>query len=220
MKLLLTSAGITNKSILSAFEEILDAPFNQKKMIYVLTAAMIEDGSKDWTMDEMNSFYSLGFKEFDFIDVAAVPKNVVLKRFENADAIVFGGGVTYHLLHSLLTLDLIKPLKQLLKTRVYVGISAGSIIASKNIDLTHSKTFYDEVVGDIKYKHGLGLVDFQIVPHMNSQFFPKTSEENMIKELSDAKDTVYALDDNSAIVVKDSSVEVISEGIWRKLGNS
>ncbi len=216
MKLLLTSAGLTNDSITGAFKELLKAPVNQKKLLYVLTAAMIEDGSKDWAMDEMNSFYRLGFKEFDFIDVVALPKEVVLKRFENADVMVFGGGVTFHLLHSLLTLGLVESLKQLLKTRVYVGVSAGSIIASKNIDLTHSKIFYDEVVGNVKYKHGLGFVDFQIVPHMNSRFFPKASEENMIKELSGAKDTIYALDDSSAIMVNDAKIGIVSEGQWRR----
>ena len=50
---------------------------------------------------------------------------------------------------------------------------------------------------------GLGFVDFQFVPHLNNDFFPKIKKENIINAIKNFKQTdgkkLYIMDDNSAI---------------------
>ena len=64
---------------------------------------------------------------------------------------------------------------------------------------------------------GLGLVDFQFVPHFNNDFFPMAEEEklkNVIKGLkkTDGR-TIYICDDNGAVSVDKGIVKVVSEGV-------
>lgn len=48
MKLFLTSAGLTNKSLQDAFLSLLDKPVEVCKVILVITAANAEEGDKLW----------------------------------------------------------------------------------------------------------------------------------------------------------------------------
>ena len=102
----------------------------------------------------------------------------------------------------------------MLKTKVYVGISAGSMVATKNITSEQIQIIYEEE----KYREekGLGFVDFFILPHLNSDDFPKVRMENLEKLASEISGSFYAIDDNTAIMVKDGIVSIVSEGVWKK----
>ena len=104
-------------------------------------------------------------------------------------------------------------LRELLKTRVYVGISAGSIILSKVLSAS-SEFLYDDEDG--KEHKGLGYVDFHIRPHLNSPAFPKVTLDSLKKLAPKFDGKFYALDDDSGIVFIDGKIEVISEGKWEK----
>lgn len=69
---------------------------------------------------------------------------------------------------------------------------------------------------DMKNNAGLGYLDFHIRPHLNSEYFPNVTLKNIQKIAEDNKETIYALDDNSAIQVIDEDISVISEGVWKK----
>jgi len=59
------------------------------------------------------------------------------------------------------------------------------------------------------------LLDFVIRPHLNSDFFPQATLENMEKW---AAKVDMPLDDESALKVSDGKAEVISEGEWKLFG--
>ena len=101
-------------------------------------------------------------------------------------------------------------MSKLLETKVYVGVSAGSMITNPTLLLELSKKLYGEDLEREEEMSGLKLVDFYIVPHLNSIFFTNVVKKN-IKSLG-IKDKIYALDDNSAVIVDGEKVEVISEG--------
>lgn len=173
MKLLLTSSGITNESIEKEVLELLGKPFKKSHLTFVPTAANIEEGDKSWLVDDMYNFKKLGFSSFDVIDISAVSKDIWLPSFEKADVLVFGGGNVYHLLKWIKKSGLESMLPELLKTKVYVGISAGSMITAKNISLSSAGILYYEKTGNFEKIKGLGFVDFEIKPHLNSKWFPK-----------------------------------------------
>jgi dipeptidase E len=109
-----------------------------------------------------------------------------------------------------------KLLPELLKTRVYVGISAGSIVTTINLRMSTSQKSYSEKVYPIKDDLGLGFVNFHIRPHFNSEHFPKLRSKYIKEIAKEIPESVYALDDDSAIVVNDKEIKVISEGKWEK----
>jgi dipeptidase E len=62
----------------------------------------------------------------------------------------------------------------------------------------------------------LGFVDMTLRPHMNADYFPNASQENMEKWATKVDEPLYAIDDQTAIKVVDGAVEVISEGQWKR----
>ncbi len=216
MKLLLTSAGLTNDAIKKALTDLAGKNFPDLNLLFVPTAAEVEKGDKKWMVDDLNNCVNAGFGFVDILDFTAVPKDVWLPRFERADVILFGGGNTFHLIYSMQKHGLDKELPKLLESRVYVGISAGCMVTAKNINLSDSPLFYSEEIGELPVRGGLGFVDFQMRPHFNSPHFPKLTEGNLRERVKDIGDTVYAIDDNTAIKVEDGKIEVISQGKWVK----
>jgi len=138
-------------------------------------------------------------------------------RLEAANVLFFGGGNTFHLMHWMEKSGLAKLLPELLKTRVYVGISAGSCMAGPTI-YNKVQNLFGEKYG-LQIKKGLGLVDFQFIPHLNSPDFKKIREINLREAAKELTEAVYAMDDNSAIWVVDGGVEVVSEGKYLIIEN-
>lgn len=216
MKLLLTSSGNTNKSIENELLSLLGKPFNKANITFVPTAANVEEGNKDWLVDDMNNFRKLGFASFDIIDISAVPKDIWLPSFEKADILVFGGGNVYHLLSWIRKSGLEKVLMELLKTKVYVGISAGSMVTAKHISLSTAGILYYEKTGGFKDKNGLSFVNFELRPHLNSKWFPKVRLPYLKKLAREIPYSFYAIDDDTAIKVVEGKISIISEGEWKK----
>lgn len=216
MKLLLTSAGFSNQSIIQAFLELAGKPFSELNLAFIPTAANVESGHKDWLIKDFVTCEKLGFKQVDIVDISAIPKKMWLPRLKEANILVFGGGNTFHLMHWMEESGLKEILSELLENKVYVGISAGSMIACKSLDLSTSERLYDEKVGEDLKDEGLGYVDFLVRPHLNSPYFPKVNLMELEKFAKEFPEAFYALDDNSAIKIIDGNVEVVSEGVWKK----
>ncbi len=136
---------------------------------------------------------------------------------QEADVLFFGGGNTYHLMEWINKSGLAILLPELLKTKVYVGLSAGSIVTNKNLALKISQIIYGEDLDRTKEMVGLNYVDFYFLPHLNSQWFPKLKRRNIEDATQGMPEKIYALDDQSAIKVIDGKIEVISEGEWFEL---
>lgn len=209
MKLLLTSAGLSNASITEALEDLLGKSAKGVKLAFIPTAANVEPGDKGWLIDDLNNFRKAGF-EVDIVDISAIAKEVWLPRLREAEVLFLGGGNTFHLMHWVNKSGLQEELSSLLETRVYAGISAGSCIAGPTIYNSVQNLFGEKY--ELEIKEGLGLVNFQFIPHLNSPYFDKIREENLQEASKELTEPVYALDDNSALKIVDGKVEIISEG--------
>lgn len=216
MKLLLTSNGISNPSIAKALGELLGKPFKESHISFVPTAANVEKGDKTWLVNDMYNLLKLGFLTFDVTDISAVPKEIWLPSCENADILVFGGGNTSHLLTWLEKSGVTDALPTLLKTKVYMGISAGSMVTAKTVSLSKEGILYYETTGSFVDSEGLGFVDFEIRPHLNSPDFPKVRLDYLEKLAKETLHPFYTIDDNTAIKVEGSKVSIVSEGKWKK----
>jgi dipeptidase E len=106
-------------------------------------------------------------------------------------------------------------LPNLLKERVYVGMSAGSMIAGKKLGLRFSHLLYKDDLGRTEEIDGLGYMDFCFLPHLNNPYFVNLKEDVIEECIKGMTETVYALDDMSALKVVDREVKVISEGMFK-----
>lgn len=212
MKLLLTSCGITNPSLAKALLDLIGKPFSQSTLAYIPTAANVEEGDKGWLIDDLERLKNLKFQSVDIVDISALPQDIWLPRLKVADVLVFGGGNTFHLLYWLEKSGLKDQLAKLLESKVYVGISAGSMVATPSLALSQSQKLYYDKIGQYKNEKALGLVKFQVRPHLNSPHFPNVNTEFLANLAKEIPDHIIALDDNSAVKVVDGSVEIVSEG--------
>ena len=215
MKLLLTSAGFTNKAVINALHDLVEKPFDQLKLVFIPTAANVETGGKEWLIDDLYRTKKLGFKKIDIVDISALSKNETISRLETADILFFGGGDTYYLDSWVKKCELDKYLNDWINTKIYVGLSAGSMLACKWNSTILDTRFYDEKKYNVDVYKTLGFVDFYFMPHLNGDF-KKVNLEEIEKLSKEIPDTIYALDDQSAIKVDGDKVEVVSEGVWKK----
>jgi len=216
MKLLLTSSGIKNKSLAKALLKLLGKPFKNSALVYIPTAANVELGDKQWLINDLVRFKDLGFKSIDIVDISATSKDIWLPRIKPANVLVFGGGNEAYLMSQIKKSGLKELLPELLKNKVYVGISAGSMVATNKLSGLLSKRIFGEEIDKYKIKDALGLVNFQICPHLNSESFPKNRLKHVEKLSHNLKETIYTIDDNTAIKVTNDKVEIVSEGTWHK----
>lgn len=214
MKFLLTSSGITNKSIAIALFDLVGKKPEDTSLVFVPTAANVEMGDKEWFINDLINLKKQNFKSIDIADISAVKKEIWKPKFEEADVLFFEGGNTYHLMEWINKSGLVKFLPELLKTKVYVGVSAGSIVTNPDLALKISQIVYEEDIDKTADMEGLGFVDFYFLPHLNSEDFKKLREDNIRKVTNGMKKKVYAVDDNSALKIVDGEVEVVSEGKW------
>lgn len=212
MKLLLSSGGLTNSSIAEALLSLAGKPAAEISLVFIITAAMAEDGDKSWLIQDLFNLQKQGFKSIEIIDISSSDKEVWLPKIEAADILFFGGGDNYYLMSWLKRSGLTDVLPRLLETKVYAGISAGSMVASKSLDLSSSQLIYGEDLDKTEDAVGLGLVDFYFFPHLNSPHFPHVREKQIADFASGHQETVYALDDNSALKIENDKIEVVSEG--------
>lgn len=216
MKLLLTSGGFTNKTIVNALQDLTSKPFKDLSLAFIPTASNVEEGDKGWLVDDMNNAKKLGFSSFDIVDISALPRETWEKRLKAVDIIMVGGGNTFHLMYWMNKSGLSEILRDLLKTKVYVGISAGSMVMAPSLALSQSAKLYYEDIGTDKMDEGLGFVDFQVRPHLNSEWFPKVRDEYLKELAKGIKESIYAIDDDTAIQVDDKKITVVSDGKWIK----
>jgi len=213
MKLLLTSGGLTNTSIAKALFELVGKKPEETTLAFIPTAANVEEGDKGWLINNLYNIKKQNLKRIDIVDISALPKEIWLPRLETADILFFSGGNTSHLMYWLEKSGLAELMPDLLKTRVYAGISAGSIVTAPSLALSSEdkKLYYEETFG-YKNEKSLRFVDFHISPHLNSPYFPKARKEFLEEIAKEIKEPIYALDDQSAIKVVDGEVEIVSEG--------
>jgi len=214
MKLLLTSGGLMNDSIANALFELVGKKPENTKVVFIPTASNVEIGDKGWLINDLVNLQKHNFEEIDIADISAVEESVWKPKLEKADVLFFEGGNTYHLMEWINKSGLINILPELLKTRVYVGVSAGSMVTNKDLVLKISQIVYGEDLDRTEAMNGLNYVDFYFLPHLNSEYFKNLRKDSIEKAVKGMSGTIYAMDDQSALKVVDGKVDVISEGEW------
>ena len=171
MKCLLTSAGISNASIEKALFELLGKKPSETNVAFIPTAANYYTEDKTWLIEDMNYFRERKFSFVDIIDIAALEKTQWLPRLEAVDLICVGGGSEQYLARTMQISGCGVLLAKLLETRVYMGISAGSMYISQFLEREALNIIYPEEAFEGELYPSIGLVNCHFLPHLNSSFF-------------------------------------------------
>lgn len=214
MKLLLTSSGITNQTLLDSLLRLAGKPIAQLKLAFIPTAANVEMGDKAWLINNLRDLQDAGFPYIDIVDVAVLPSASWLPRLEEVDIIVMGGGDSNYLLQKAHSSGLSEELARLLETKIYIGISAGSMAAGTDMSAEALKLIFPEETSDDE--KGLNLVNFYIIPHFGSSYFPHVTEENAQTVANISGQIIYLLDDETGVEVNGGTITIIGDGTATK----
>ena len=227
MKLLLTSAGISNPSIAQALEELLGKPISASSALFVPTAIYPFEGGSRQAMRALRGeaptpLAELGWASLGLLELTALPSLRLehwLPALEKADALlVYGGNVAY-LTWWLWRSGVAHNLPNL-KNLVYVGVSAGSIaVTPSNCDAASNLEVLPlDSEAALNADRGLALVPFTMWVHVGNPdpIFADHTMENARAWATTSGWPTYALDDESALAVVDGRVTVISEGTWAR----
>lgn len=217
MKLLLTSAGITNQAIADGLQQLVGKPFEETSVLFIPTAANFEVGDKSWLVDNINELHDLKLKSFDMIDIAGLPEKLWLPQLQAADVICFGGGDNAYLARILREHGMKEKLQKMDDSKVYMGISAGSMVAGVPLPTGMDQELFVEGNFESDDCEGLALCDFSFIPHLNSAHFTKINTEVLDSMQDRLINTTYATDDHTAIAVVNDEIEIIGEGETWKL---
>jgi dipeptidase E len=221
MKLLLTSGGVTNTSIRDALRDLLGKPFEECSALCVPTAeyghTMCTPASA-WRFIAGQSTAPMsdaGWKSIGVLELTALP-SIGADRWgpwvREADVLLVDGGDATYLCHWMRQSGLADLIPSLAET-VWVGVSAGSMVMTPRIG--EDFISWSGSRGDDRT---LGVVDFSIFPHVDHAEMPSNTMAAAARWAADIAGPAYAIDDATAIKVVDGTVEVVSEGRWRRFG--
>ena len=218
MKFLLTSAGIKNATIHNALIDLLGKPIAESNALCIPTAGyghpMGSPGGA-WrfiTGRATTPMCELGWKSVGVLELTALP-SINQERWgawvRETDVLLVNGGDALYLCYWMRQSGLADLLPSLRET-VWVGLSAGSMVMTPHIGA--------DFVGWKPPSGGdetLGIVDFAIFPHLDHPALPENTMADAERWAAGMSVPCYAIDDETAIQVVDSTVEVVSEGHWQ-----
>jgi dipeptidase E len=241
MKLLLTSSGISNPSIHHALVDLLGKPIAESNALFVPTgiypfsvgAAM---AYKAVCGKVPTPLCELGWKSLGLLELTALPsidRNAWVPSVEETDALLVWGGDPLFLSYWMNASGLPDLLSSLQRPLVYVGVSAGSMVAAPTFGESYRKPYQGtgsrltledmtfptsdgEVTMNFITAKGAGFTNFALIPHANHKDRPDASFAGASKWAAKLPVPVYAIDDETAIKVIGDSVEVVSEGQWKQ----
>jgi len=178
----------------SEVKRILFIPFAAVRLSYDEYARLVSD-----------RFQTIGIT-VDSLHNASDP----IEAVKSAEAIITGGGNTFHLLKTLYDLKVVKLIREHVMGGVpYIGWSAGSNIAAPTI-----KTTNDMPIVEPESFTALNLVPFQLNPHYTNESIPNLRAEtrdDRLNEFIEVNKEVFVtgLREGTLLKVEDTSITLI-----------
>jgi len=209
LTLFLTSTGLPIETS-PFFLKLLNRPSSDYKVAFVPTAG--DPYSDKWFIkSDFDRLIELGF-QVETTDLKE-DKEIIKQKLIGSQIIYFSGGNTFYLLDWIRKSGLNNYLKRLLEQgRIFVGASAGSIIAGPDISISGWSP--DGDTNDVKLvdTHGLNYVPFAVSPH-----FTETKRPMLESHLSKVDYEIISITDKQAIYYHNDQWQLVGEGESIKL---
>jgi dipeptidase E len=207
MKLFLISidAGIP-KEVTEDFLKLLRKNPKDTNVCFIPTAAN-HPTIDDWFVKrDRDRLEDMGFKVTD-VDLKQESENTLSKKLDGFDMVFVTGGNTFYLLEQVRDSEFDKAIKGFLdKGGIYVGASAGSLVAGLNIEPAGWK-HNDRNIVNLKDLTAMRLVPFVISVHLDDKNI------DLIRSCASKVDyPVIALTDKQALLVDGNEQRIVGVG--------
>lgn len=178
-----------------------------EKILFVTTASETYEGSTPWVDADRAKLIAAGHKMTDFTFTGASTKEVQ-RAFDTADCVFVEGGNTYFLLQEVRRSGAADVIGRFIERGgIYIGCSAGSIIACPTIGWTGWLDDPSEAP-DLKDMEGLGLVPFLILPHWGGERYAKRQLEHNLPLIQKEPHPAILLQDSQYIQVSGDTFSI------------
>ncbi|MFA4931125.1 MAG: Type 1 glutamine amidotransferase-like domain-containing protein [Patescibacteria group bacterium] len=199
VKLLLTSAGLTHRDIVARMRELLIGLDNKKVgVLYTVR----NPGDECWLKQQEQEMRELGI-DYEMVNIS-IERNIA-NELSDFGVYYVTGGNTFYILDQLRRTGIDKLLLDRISSGcVYVGLSAGSIIAGPDIEVAGFGIGADENDINLTDLSGLGWVDVYVWPH-----YLLSDGEDLRRFYQQKQKMVVGLTDEQAILVDGEQMRVI-----------
>ncbi len=211
MKFLLTSSGLKNERLAKALEELVGKPLTETSLLFIPTAGNTSVDDQNWLITNILEFRKHNFKNISIIDIA-IPKEMWAPHFKNVDVICFGGGNEKYLARIMEEQGFKEYILPHLEHKVYMGISAGSMVAGHFLEGGLTNELFPEEDFGSENGNPMGILDLIFIPHMNSQFFENVRIDFLESIKVKFNKPTYATDDETALSIDGTSVTIVGGG--------
>ena len=172
MKLLLTSSGLTSECLSAKLREIL--PAGERSKVLIVADVRGED-DRFYLCAVEAELDRIGISNHSVFDLSA---DSVSGDYSDIDLFYVCGGNTFHILHRLRATGLDKVIIPQVESgrTVYLGVSAGSVIAGPSIEIAGWGSEGDKNEIGLKDLSGFGFTDTAIFPHFRDELEDEVSE--------------------------------------------
>lgn len=204
MAVILTSNGLSSKSIIEKYTEIFDKGF---KRVAIIVTADPEYREKDLkAISTKSTFEDIGFC-VDFFDIEFSSPKLLLEY----DVIYFIGGNPFYLLNQIRKTKTDVVLREMISVgKIISGASAGSIVLGTTIELINE--FDPQMNDDVGLTNftGVKLTKINLFPHY-SRFISRYDnfEERICKVEHTSNIVVTRINDGEAIIINNKKTTKI-----------
>ncbi len=178
---------------------------NSMKVAFIPTAGDIYKDTP-WIEGDKSKLVELGF-QVKVVDIKNQTLENLKTEFDGIDIIFVAGGNTIYLLEQMQKSNCLSLIREkVLNGTIYIGSSAGSLLAGPNIEIEKDEDDKDYDV-ELESYEALNLVDFIIMPHANNEAYIP-----LIQKIIDKYKNKYSfkiIKDNQAIAVNDKEIKLI-----------
>ncbi len=205
MKLILASAGFYTEEIIKKCEELVGKSRKDTNIAVINESYAVEhENNLRWVLDDLNRIRDNFGGNLELVNLLALDIETIKERIKLNDVIFMVGGNADYLMNVFNKTGFSKLLPELLKTKVYVGSSAGSMVLGNRL----STEAYDKLYGE-ESTYGItqymGLVDIAVMPHLDSPHF-QNRREKLTEVSKEHPGVIYGLTDDSALIVEDDKI--------------
>lgn len=181
---------------------------NNNKLVFIDTAVEPKEEREDleWLKKDKQALVGAGFVVSDYT-ITGKTKDQLEGDLNDFDYIYMSGGNTAYLLEQSQKSGFIPVINDFIrkKNKIYIGTSAGSIIAGPRLP-----DYFSDEEAELENKNGYGFVNFTLVPHWGSEDFKERYLGERLKIVyKEDQVPLLLLTDNQYVHIRDDQMKII-----------
>lgn len=202
--IILTSDGLSSSNLIDRVKKVIEN--KQFKRAYIIVTADNEYKHMNWHLSRLKNELEQCQLEVFLFDFDT-DENYLL---DEADVILINGGNPFYLLDRMRKNNMKDYLTTFIESgKLLIGMSAGSFVLQKNINLVNMYSKEMNIVG-LNDLDAMDLVEIEILPHYSRYITKFLNFEEICEQYEkDNLLSVLRLDDGDGVIVSGDEVEVI-----------